>query len=98
MHFCRLVFILGVSTFFSFTRVSEGHSYSDGVIWGTLKQKEPLDYAVANVFKVILLYAFPCLISADRFAEVYTSKPARQTFLYEDLFQHSGRVQIEGRT
>ena len=39
---------------------------------GLLGREDQLDYTVANVFEVIVLYGFRCLISAGRFAEFDT--------------------------
>ena len=65
--------ILGVSTLFPshvFLKCTVILKVSFG---GHLGREDQLDYAVANVFEVIVLYGFRCLISAGRFAEFDTS-------------------------
>ena len=65
--------ILGVSTFFPshwFLKCTVILKVSFG---GLLGREHQLDDAVANVFELIVLYGFRCLISAGRFAEFDTS-------------------------
>ena len=65
--------ILGVSTFFPshvFLNCTVILKVSFG---GLLGREDQLDYALANVFEVIVLYGFRCLISVGRYAEFDTS-------------------------
>ena len=65
--------ILGVSTFFP-SHVFLKYTVILKVSFrGLLGREDQLDYAVANVFEVIVLYGLRCLISAGRFAEFDTS-------------------------
>ena len=65
--------ILGVSTFFPshvFLKCTVILKVSFG---GLLGREDQLNYAVTNVFEVIVLYGLRCLVSAGCFAEFDTS-------------------------